>query len=107
MRPTRFYSNRQEKKIAKAVSGKQVAGSGATKFNKGDVITKDWFIEAKTSVTEKQSFSIKREWIDKMREQAFQMGKHLSALVFDFGTDERFYVIDEKTFLMLKEENNG
>lgn len=29
-RPTRFYSNRQEKAVAKQVQGKQVANSGAT-----------------------------------------------------------------------------
>lgn len=32
-RPTRFYSNQQEKKVAKAVGGKQVSNSGATAFN--------------------------------------------------------------------------
>ena len=32
-RPTRYYSSRQEKKIAKAVNGKKVANSGATKFS--------------------------------------------------------------------------
>jgi hypothetical protein len=42
IRPTRFYSNKQEKKIAKQVSGKQVANSGATAFNKGDVTTDEW-----------------------------------------------------------------
>lgn len=29
MRPTRFYSNRQEKAVAKQVGGRQVANSGA------------------------------------------------------------------------------
>ena len=36
-RPTRFYSNKQEKKVAKAIGGKQVSYSAATEFNKGDV----------------------------------------------------------------------
>ena len=31
-RPTRFYSNKQEKKVAKAIGGKQTANSGATLF---------------------------------------------------------------------------
>lgn len=31
-RPTHFYSNKQEKKVAKTVGGKQVANSGATSF---------------------------------------------------------------------------
>lgn len=29
-KPTRFYSNKQEKSVAKAVGGKQVSNSGAT-----------------------------------------------------------------------------
>ena len=33
MRPTRFYSTRQEKKVAKAVGGKRTANSGATAFD--------------------------------------------------------------------------
>jgi hypothetical protein len=41
MRPrnfsTRYYSDIQEKRIAKAVNGKQTANSGATKWSKGDV----------------------------------------------------------------------
>lgn len=31
-RPTRFYSSRQEKAVAKAVGGKQTSNSGATDF---------------------------------------------------------------------------
>jgi hypothetical protein len=98
-RPTRFYSNRQEKAVAKAVSGKQTANSGATPFYKGDVTTDNWLIECKTSTSEKQSFSIKREWLEKNQEEAFAMGKDYNALCFDFGDNgNRYYVIDEKTF---------
>ena len=35
IRPTRFYSRRQENHIAKAVNGKRTANSGATAFYKG------------------------------------------------------------------------
>lgn len=35
IRPTRFYSKRQENHIAKAVEGKRTANSGATPFYKG------------------------------------------------------------------------
>jgi len=101
-RPTRFFSNRQEKKIAKAVQGKQVANSGAPKFCAGDVKTDKWLFEAKTKTTESKSFSIKREWIEKNKEEAFAMGKDYSALVIDFGDGEQFYLVDEKTFLAMK-----
>ena len=107
MRPTRFYSNKQEKAVAKKVNGKQTANSGATKFSKGDVTAENWLIECKTSIKQKSSFSIKREWLDKNKEEAFAMGKYHNALVFDFenGTD-RYYVVDEKTFLKMKEALN-
>lgn len=108
-RPTRFYSNKQEKKVAKTVCGKQVANSGATSFRKGDVTTDEWLIECKTKVSDSKSFSIKKEWLLKNKEEMFAMGKSYSALVFDFGDGNNYYVLDEKTFLMLKEkldENN-
>lgn len=102
-RPTRYYSNAQEKKVAKAVGGKKVANSGATNFNKGDVTTDDWLIECKTKCNIAKSFAIKKEWLDKNREEMFAMGKSHNALVFDYGEGTRYYVIDEKTFLQMKE----
>lgn len=101
VRPTRFYSKKQETHIAKAVGGKRTANSGATPFVKGDVTTDEWLFEAKTCTSEKKSFSIKREWIDKNREEAFAMHKAYNALVIDFGDGEQFYLLDEKTFLGL------
>ncbi len=104
VRPTRFYSNKQEKAVAKAVGGKKVANSGATAFNKGDVTTDDMLIECKTCVENKKSFSIKKEWLEKNKEEAFEMGKSYSALAFNFGPDtDNYYVIDEKLFKILKE----
>lgn len=109
-KPTRFYSNKQEKQVAKAVGGRQVPNSGATPFNKGDVKTAQFLIECKTSVTEKRSFSVKKDWLLKNKEEAFAMGKDYSVLVFNFGPDsENYYVIDERLFKRLKEviENEG
>lgn len=102
-KPTRWYSNRQEKAVAKAVNGKKVANSGATAFNKGDVQSDGWLFECKTITEERKSFTIKRDWLTKNKEEAFAMGKEHSALVFDFGDNgERYYVIDEKTFKEMK-----
>lgn len=108
-RPTRFYSSKQEKRIAKAVNGERVTNSGATAFSKGDVRTDEWLFEAKTKTSESQSFSIKKEWLLKNREEMFAMGKSYNALVFDFGDGNNYYVLDEKTFLKMKEalENDG
>ena len=114
-KPTRFYSNKQEKKVAKAIGGKQVSNSGATAFNKGDVTTDLFLLECKTCVENKKSFSIKKEWLEKNKEEQFAMGKDYSALVFNFGPDsDNYYVIDEKLFktlnkllIFLEEENNN
>ena len=111
MRPTRFYSAKQEKHIAKVTGGKQTANSGATAFSKGDVRTDHFLIEAKTVTKEQKSFTIKREWLDKNEEERFAMHKDYSALAFNFGDDENYYVISEKLFIKLinfiKEENEN
>lgn len=104
MRPTRYYSKRQETKVAKAVSGKRTANSGATPFSKGDVVTNDWLIECKTKTKDCSSFTIKEDWLLKNAEEAFAMGKNNSALCFDFGpsANKRYYVISERLFELLK-----
>lgn len=91
--------------MAKIIDGQQVSNSGATAFNKGDVVTDDWLIECKTTTKDAlASFRIQREWLSKNREEAFAMGKRYNALCFDFGNgSNRYYVIDEKTFLKVKE----
>jgi len=110
-RCTRYYSGRQEKAIAKAVGGKTVANSGATPFHLGDVRTENFLIEAKTCTSEKQSFTIKKEWLEKNEEERFAMHKDYSALAFDFGDGVNYYVISEKLFItllnLLKEEKEN
>jgi hypothetical protein len=100
-RPTRFYSNKQEKSVAKVLHGKQTANSGATAFSKGDVRTDLFLIECKTTTEFRKSMSVKREWIEKNKEEAFAMNKPYSAVAIDFGDGENFYIIDEKLFTML------
>ena len=99
---TRYFSTKQEKKIAKQVNGKRTPNSGATTFSAGDVMTDNWLFEAKTKMEESQSFTIKRAWIEKNKEEAFAMGKDYNALVIDFGDGKQFYLLDEKTFLEMK-----
>ena len=100
-RPTRFYSKKQEQKVAKAVSGKRTANSGATKWSKGDVTTDKFLLECKTHTEFKKSFTIQYEWFEKNKEEAFAMHKDYSAVVIDFGDGEQHYIIDEKLFKML------
>lgn len=104
-RTTRLVSGLQEKEIAKTLGARRVANSGATKFDKGDVVLdSDWIIEAKTCMEPKKSFSIKKEWLTKLREEQFACGKDYNALCFDFGEGkDRYYIIDENTFKYMVE----
>lgn len=109
---TRYFSNKQEKHIAKELGGKQTANSGATPFQKGDVKLSNWLIEAKTKITPSESISIKKEWLTKNEEEAFAMGKDHSALAFSFGDfrETNYYIISEKEFkrfLELEGQFNG
>lgn len=102
MKPTRYYSDRQEKQIAKSIGGKQVSNSGATAFNKGDIKNSQWLIEAKTTTKHKDSFAIKLAWLKKNKEEAFAMNRPYNALAFNFGPDEEnYYIIDQKLFKQL------
>ena len=102
---SRFYSDRQEKAVAKAIGGKQTKNSGATMFQKSDVLTDDFTIECKTKTTNSESISIKREWFEKQLKESIQMHKKYSAIVINFGPDEPYnenhYIIDERLFTML------
>jgi len=104
VRPTRYYSSKQEKQVAKEIKGKQVPNSGAARFDKGDVTNNNWLIECKTKMTDSKSFSIKKEWITKNEEERFAMNKDYSAIAFNFGPNEpNYYVIDSRLFKMLIE----
>ena len=96
---TRKFSSKQEQYIAELLGGRQHSNSGATAYNKGDVITDDWLIECKTTTKPKSSFSIKKEWIDKNFIERVEMLKPYSAIAFQFepnGTN--YFVVDEETF---------
>ena len=64
--PTRYYSGRQESKVSKAVNGQKVTNSGATPFQKGDVVSKDYLYECKTKTSNAESITIKKEKLDKI-----------------------------------------
>ena len=83
----------QENEIARLLGGRVQSNSGGTRFGGGDVHTSQFFIEAKTPTKSQTSFSIKKEWIDKMYEQAFEQGKYQCALAFRFAPDGSDYFI--------------
>lgn len=92
---TRKLSDKQEKRLARNIGGRQVIGSGSTPFLKGDVITSDLFIEAKTKAVESKSISVKKAWLEKAQEQAYGMRKKDYALAISFGDGKDYYVIED------------
>ena len=110
---TRYYSDLHEKSVCRALGATQTPNSGATKWKKGDVVQRQasLLIECKTVMTEKQSISVKKEWIDKNKEEAFSNRLDNNCLCINFGPgSDNYYVISEKLmkFLVekLEEENS-
>lgn len=97
-KPTRYYSKKQENRTAKILGGDTVPNSGAANFCGGDVKLDNFLIECKTLTAEKQSMSIKKDWLEKTKQEAISQRKRFYALAFDFGSNDNYYVIDEKTF---------
>lgn len=88
----------QEKRVCKILGGRRQIGSGSTPFLKGDGVLDDLLIECKTRDKVSKSISIKKDWFDKVREEAFSMGKEGSILVFSFGDGRDFVVEDIEDF---------
>jgi len=103
---TRYYSDLHEKSVCKALNAVQQPNSGAGKFKKGDCIQKDisMLIECKCSTSEKNSFAIKKEWIDKNIVECKDMRMDNSCICFNFGPGtDNYYVISEKLMALLVE----
>ena len=92
---TRAKSSQQEKRIAKAMGGRQVIGSGSTPFLKGDVIVDKLFIEAKTKMEPSKSISVKKEWLEKAKAQAIATRKEDYTVAISFGDPKEFYIIED------------
>lgn len=111
-KPTRHFSKKQETKVSKSLGLKVQPNSGATPFAKGDVIGENLLLECKTLTEPRKSHTIKKDWLDKNRQEAFSIGKEYNALCFDFGDGKNYYIIDELLFQELleqvinKKENN-
>lgn len=108
---TRDYSKKQEQAIANYLRGKVQTNSGGTKFGGGDVHTKYFLIEAKTVEYPQKSFNIKKEWIKKAEEQAYQQRKYFSAVAFRFEPQGEDYFIINKSLMRALvnylEDNDG
>ena len=75
-------SKTQETRVAKELGGRTQPGSGAFEHFKGDVKTPDYLMEAKR--TDKNSITVKGEWLSKIDHEAINAGKK-PALVIEIG----------------------
>ena len=104
---TRYYSQLQESFIANRYNGRVCPNSGAGRFYKSDVVVDEASMdfECKTVMEEKKSFTIKKEWLDKQKEEAFRNRLHNTSLVFSFDPSGKnnYYVIDQRLMDILIE----
>lgn len=85
---TRVYSSKQENIVSIYLCADLTPNSGAGKSKKGDMTLYNTVIECKTKTKKSNSVSIKKEWIDILKQEAISMGKQYWALIFDYGTQE-------------------
>jgi hypothetical protein len=103
---TRYYSDAHEKSVCKALGARQQSNSGAGRYSKGDCVQEaaSLLIECKTVMTDKESISIKKEWIAKNRDEAFAVRLQNSCIAFNFGPGQpNYYVINESLMQQLVE----
>lgn len=104
---TRYFSEKQEARVANLFCGRVVSNSGAGRFRKGDVHVpqSSLLIECKTTTSPKESFSIKKDWITKNKEEAFSNRYDNTCIAFNFGPNQpNYFVIDEKLMQFLVEK---
>ena len=107
-KPTRFYSKKQESEVAKSLGGRRQPNSGATPFQKSDIVLEDFAIECKTKTKQSESITIHKSWLEKNEYESLFLGKKNSALVFDFGIDtKRYVIISQELFEELLEKKNS
>lgn len=74
--PRRDQSEAQEGAIADRFGGRVRKASGATPTQKGDVITRDLLIEAKTVIKEgARSIRVEADWLEKITREARDAGR--------------------------------
>ena len=105
--PTRSFSSKQERRVAEALGGRVQPNSGATDFRKGDVEAGSFLVECKTRERPSKSITLRREWFDKLRDEALFEGKRHTALAFSFGDGESWYAVSEDVFKRVLELLDG
>src|SRR5678809_460030 len=91
-------TTKRETRVAKAVGGKRVAGSGSTPWAKEDVRTDHWLIQHKH--TDGASIAVKGRDLINLRNNAIDAGLN-PVMMLEYGRTN-YYVIDEEMFRELE-----
>lgn len=103
---TRYFSGKQEKYIAEKFGGYLSSNSGASDFSAGDVVLENYLVECKTCMKDQKSFTIQKEWLEKIKKEAFFKNKDSGIVAFNFGPEskENYFIIDENLMHYLIEK---
>jgi hypothetical protein len=78
-------SSEQEKFVAKFLELRRSPQSGAGLRFKGDCFDEESLFECKTTMTKKESFTVKKAWFDKLNRERSEDRKQFAFLVSNFG----------------------
>jgi hypothetical protein len=97
-------SQRQERQLAKNLSGSVNSGSGNGWLRKADVRTEKELFELK--ITDKKSYSLKDAELDKLTDQALIDGRIPVFMVEFKSTGNSWVILSKNDYLMMREEAN-
>ena len=86
-KPTKYYSERQENRIASYLGWETVVGSGATPTKPGDIYSDQWLGECKTHIKRTTKITFKLDHWEKIRKEAQSKFK-FPILFTDNGTQD-------------------
>lgn len=87
MKPTKHFSNKQEKLIADYLNWAVVVGSGARDFHPGDITSDDWLCECKTHTSSGHDIYFNRDVWKKLSNEAISKFK-FPVLFVDDGSQK-------------------
>ena len=96
---TKFYSQKQEDIVAKALRGYRIGGSGAAPGVPGDVKTYDWLVECKTHMESGKNIFFDLDVWNKVQNEAMAMHKK-PVLIVDDGSQSL-----DKTWCLCRSAN--
>lgn len=100
---------KQEKDAAKTFNGKRTIGSGNKPMHKGDIKSKTFLVEAKSTTS--RSWTFKAEWLEKISDEAMGYSRvpamHLHFDDVRSDCEKRWVLLPESFFKKMMEDFDG